>query len=87
MLEAAERQGLPVLASLDQIGPQDLDRARARGLAQELTQLRTSGELPDLDDDLTSLAELARWCAHARREDGWLKIEWPERAPGSTDDL
>jgi hypothetical protein len=77
MLEAAERHGLPLLVSLARPGPQELDKAQARGLAEELTRLRTSGELPDLDEDLTSLAELARWCAHARREDGWLRLEWP----------
>jgi hypothetical protein len=77
ILEAAERQGLPLLMSLGRPGSQELDQAQARALAEEVTELRTSGELPDLDDDLTSLAEAARWCAHARREDGWLRVEWP----------
>ena len=74
ILTAAKEQRLPLLASLGQSGSHELDKARAQDLAEELTRLRSSGELPDLDEDLTSLAELARWCAHAR-EEAWLTIE------------
>lgn len=76
ILEAAEQQRLPLLASLDQYGSQELDKVKALSLAEEVTLLRSSGGLPDLDDDLTSLAEVARWCARSR-EDAWLKIEGP----------
>ena len=74
ILEAAEGQRLPLLASLDRHGPRELDKGQAQDLAAELTVLRSSGELIDVDDDLTSLAELARWCVHAR-EEAWLTIE------------
>ena len=74
ILEAAERQGLPLLTSLVQQGPHELGKDQTHDLAAEMTVLRSSGELIDVDDDLTSLAELARWCAHAR-EGAWLTIE------------
>jgi hypothetical protein len=54
--------------------PRELDKAGARRLAEELTALRASAALLDLDDDLTAIAELARWCARAGG-DGWLRIE------------
>lgn len=73
ILVVAEQAGLSLLASLDPPGPHELDKDRARALAEEVTELRSSGELPDLDQDLVSLAEIARWCAHAR-EDAWLRI-------------
>ncbi|HEY6836816.1 MAG TPA: hypothetical protein VI142_10265 [Gaiellaceae bacterium] len=73
---AAGRQRLRTLGSLDQHGTHELDKAQAQGVAEEVTQLRSSGELIDVDDDLTALAELSRWCAHAR-EDAWLKIQGP----------
>lgn len=74
ILVAAEQHRLPVLGSLDQYGPHELGKAHARDLAAEVTVLRSSGELTDVDDALTSLAELARWCAHAR-EGAWLRIQ------------
>lgn len=74
ILVAAEQHRLPVLGSLDQHGPHELSKAQARDLAAEVTVLRSSGELTDVDDALTSLAELARWCAHAR-EGAWLRIQ------------
>ena len=54
--------------------PQEFDQAGARRLAEELTALRASAALLDLDDDVTAIAELARWCARAGG-DGWLLIE------------
>jgi hypothetical protein len=73
ILDAGERMGLPLLASLHQYGPHELDKRKARQLAGEATSIRASAELPDLDDDLTSIAEVARWCARAT-DDSWLKI-------------
>ncbi len=48
-------------------------------MADEAGSLRASGELIELDGDLTSIAELARWCARAS-EASWMKIE--EKAVG-----
>lgn len=78
VLGAAVGHRLPVLASLDRHGPQELGKDGARDLAAEVTVLRSSGELADIDDELTSLAGVARWCAHAR-EGAWLRIEGPSR--------
>ena len=76
ILAAGERNGLALLSTLDPHGPHELDKQRARALAEEATSLRISGELPDLDDDLTMVAEVARWCARAS-EGSWLRIEAP----------
>jgi hypothetical protein len=76
ILEAGEQNELALLASLDQYGPHELDKRQARQLAGETTSIRASGELPDLDDDLTAIAEVARWCSHASGN-SWLKIEGP----------
>jgi hypothetical protein len=76
ILAAGEQNGLPLLATLDLYGRHELDKRRARALAEETTSLRISGELPDLDDDLTMVAEVARWCARAS-EGSWLRIEGP----------
>jgi hypothetical protein len=67
-----EREGLAVVASLRR--RQRLDKRRARRLAQETTAMRSSGELADLDDDLTAITEVARWCARAAG-DAWMRIE------------
>lgn len=77
--EAAAARGLALLASLDPREPHELDKIGAHRLAEEMTDVRRSGDVPDLDDDLTALAEVARWCARAT-ESSWLKIE----APAST---
>ncbi len=74
ILEAGRRRGLPVLSSLDRNGPNPLGKQDARRLAAETTNLRRSGELTDLDEDLTGVAEVARWCAHAP-DDAWVRIE------------
>lgn len=76
IVEAGEELGLTVLASLAQYGPHELDQAAAQRLADEATVLRSSGRLLELDSDLTSIAEVARWCAHARGH-AWLRIEGP----------
>jgi len=76
VVATAAEQGLTVLGSLDQHGPLGLDKAASMRLAEELTQLRSSGALVELDDDLVAIAELARWCARAG-EDAWLRIEGP----------
>jgi hypothetical protein len=72
----AERRGLRLLATLDPHEERELGKREARTLATETTSLRVSGELADLDDDLTEIAEIARWCARAG-EDAWLRIGRP----------
>jgi len=62
--EAAKQTGLPVLASLR--SGRELNKAEARQLAGELDAMRARQELPELDRDLVAIAEIARWCAHAR---------------------
>jgi hypothetical protein len=74
--EAAAARGLPLLASLDPCEPHELDKDDAQRLAEEMTDVRRSGDVPDLDDDLTALTEVARWCARATKR-SWLKIEGP----------
>ena len=74
ILAAGTARGRALLSSLDQHGPHELDKASAKRLAEEATDLRMSGELPDLDGDLIALIEVARWSAHASDE-SWLRIE------------
>jgi hypothetical protein len=76
VVATAERRGLRLLATLDPHDARELGKREARTLAAETTSLRVSGELADLDDDLTEIAEIARWCARAS-EDAWLLIEGP----------
>jgi hypothetical protein len=76
ILEVADREGLTLLQSLDQFGPHELGKADARRLANEATSIRASGVLPELDDELTALAEVANWCARAT-DNSWLRIEGP----------
>jgi hypothetical protein len=63
ILEAAGRQGLET----------QMDKDEARRFAEELSELRASAALPDLDDHLTAIAELARWCSRAP-DKGWLAV-------------
>ena len=72
--EAATARGLTLLASLDPGEPHELDKDGAHQLAEEMTDVRRSGEVPDLDEDLTAITEVARWCARAT-ESSWLKID------------
>jgi hypothetical protein len=74
VLQVAKQEGLTLLASLDQYGPHELDQANARRLADEATRMRASAALPELDDDLTAIAEVANWCWRATGN-SWLKIE------------
>jgi hypothetical protein len=76
IVETADRRGLALLPTLHPRGRQELGKREARALATEATALRVSGELADLDDDLTEIAEIARWCARAG-ENAWLRIEGP----------
>jgi hypothetical protein len=62
--EAGRESGLAVTASLASV-PCELDKERAETLAGELSELRLGAELLLLDDDLTALAELARFCSRA----------------------
>jgi hypothetical protein len=68
--EAARGMGLALLPSL---APGELDKRDARRLADELTRLRTSAALLELDDDLTAMAAVANWCARATGP-AWLRI-------------
>jgi hypothetical protein len=52
----------------------ELDQDEARRLAEELDGVRASAALLELDDELTAIAELARWCGRAADE-AWLRIE------------
>ncbi|HZO96932.1 MAG TPA: hypothetical protein VFB42_06135 [Gaiellaceae bacterium] len=76
ILATGRRAGLALLPSLDRRGRRELDKREAARLAAELTTVRASGELLDLDADLTAVAEVARWCAHAPRG-SWLRVERP----------
>lgn len=67
-----EREGLSVVSSLRRRAR--LDKRRARRLAEEATAIRSSGELADLDDDLTAITEVARWCARAAG-DAWMSVD------------
>jgi hypothetical protein len=64
ILEAAGRSGLTG----------ELDKDEARRLAEELTAVRASAALPELDAELTAIAELAHWCGRAV-DTAWLRIE------------
>ena len=76
IVATAERHGLGLLPTLDPRGRHELGKQEAHALAAETSSLRMSGELADLDHDLTEIAEVARWCARAS-EDSWLLIEGP----------
>jgi hypothetical protein len=67
---AAASLGLPLLASL---APGELDKGDARRVADELTRLRASATLLELDGELTALAAVASWCARAAGR-AWLRI-------------
>ena len=73
ILTMARTRGLALLSSFERSGSRDLDKRQARSLAKEATALRMSGELADVDDDLTSIAELARWCARTSG-DAWVSL-------------
>ena len=82
ILDVAARERLTLLSSLDQYGPHELGKGDARRLADEATGIRAGGVLPELDDDLTAIAEVASWCARAT-EDSWLRIEGPKASDSS----
>jgi hypothetical protein len=70
--DAAEQSSLRLVATLAAL-PCEVEKDDAGRLAAELSELRLSGALIDLDDDLTALAELARFCARARGG-AWLTV-------------
>lgn len=76
ILAVAAGRALPLLTSLDQYGPHELDKGGAQQLAEEAAEIRMSAELPDLGDDLTAIADVARWCARAS-DHSWMKIAGP----------
>ena len=69
---AGQASGLAAVAALTTL-PHELDKDDAGRLATELSELRRSGTLLDLDHDLIALAELARFCARAR-SGAWLTV-------------
>ena len=76
ILAAGAACALSLLSSLRRHRRHELDKASAKRLADEATDLRISGELPDLDGELTAVAEVARWCAHSSNA-SWLRIDRP----------
>ena len=70
---AAAAHGLPRLADLPGPGSADLDKRAARQLAEEATRLRATADLPELDADLTAIAEVAGWCGRAAGR-SWLHV-------------
>jgi hypothetical protein len=76
ILAAGAEHELEVLPSLDARGSHELDKERSRALARDVEGIRGSAELLDLDDDLTAIAEVARWCGRAPGE-AWLRIVRP----------
>ena len=69
---AGRRAGFDLVASLA-TAPSEVGKEDARRLAVELSELRVGAELLDLDDDLTALAALARFCARTRGG-AWLTL-------------
>jgi hypothetical protein len=66
--------GSELLPTVSRLEPDETFDARAaRRIATELTQLRSTAALVELDGDLAALAEVANWCAHARG-DAWLMV-------------
>jgi hypothetical protein len=63
--EAGRKAELHLVASLASL-PCELNKKDALHLAGQLSELRLGAELLDLDNHLTTLAELARFCARAR---------------------
>jgi hypothetical protein len=73
ILGIARRRELTLLPSLGPSRTHELGKREARRLAQEATALRMSGELADLDHELTAIAELARWCARTSGQ-AWVAV-------------
>jgi hypothetical protein len=71
--DAARSLDLPLIGSLDPRRLDRLDKDAATRVAEEMTQLRLSGQLLELDDDLAAIASLARWCRHSGS--AWMTIE------------
>jgi len=74
ILVAGAAHDLGLLASLGRSDPHELDKGTARQLAAEVSEIRMSGELVELDSELVAIAELARWCARAPAG-SWMTIE------------
>ncbi len=72
IVEASSAEGL---AALRQLAPDsELDAVEARQVAAELTRLRSSAVVVDLDSDLAAIAAVANWCARARGS-AWLTVQ------------
>ncbi len=76
ILAVGKKNGLSLLSSLDPQGRHQLDKREAQRMADEITRISAGGDLRALDDDLTAIAEIARWCARAS-DNSWMKIETP----------
>lgn len=74
IVESAHGHRLAALAALGAQQAHRLGKQEARTLADDLDELRAAVELPELDGDLTALAEVARWCSRAAAE-AWLTVE------------
>jgi hypothetical protein len=72
IVEAARRRRLVALAAL--AAAHRLGKQEARALADDVDELRAAVELPELDGELTAIAEVARWCSRAGAE-AWLTVE------------
>ena len=64
ILDVARSLELPVLGSLGSGRPERLNKDKASRVTEEATQLRLSGQLLELDDELATIASLGRWCRH-----------------------
>ena len=71
IVEAATAELLPTVTHL--VIGETYDPRAARRIATEITQLRSAVVLLDLDSDLSAIARVANWCAHARGE-AWLTV-------------
>jgi hypothetical protein len=68
----ARAHELPLLSAF--AGARRLDRDQARALVAEIESLGGVHHSPELGPRLEQIAEVARWCARARRG-SWLTIE------------
>jgi hypothetical protein len=74
IVESARGRRLGSLAALGPPQAHRLGKREARALADDVDELRAAVELPDLDGDLTAIAEISRWCSRAAAE-AWLTVE------------
>jgi hypothetical protein len=73
MVKAGRRYKLPLLSSLHQHQPAELDKDQAHQLSNEVETVLAAPEFHELDQDLARIAAVARWCARSRQQ-SWLTI-------------